>query len=86
MSRSAQLGQQRGRAGQRPPLGQQLAVELAVVGLHRLGVLVGQLVAELARGGARERPPLMPIRRWMRQPSIAIRARSNARCHAKTWA
>ncbi len=31
-------------------------------------------------------PPLIPIRRWMRQPSIAIPASSSAFCQANIWA
>jgi hypothetical protein len=33
-----------------------------------------------------KRPPLMPIRRWIRQPSIGRPASASARCQANTWA
>ena len=32
------------------------------------------------------RPPLIPMRRWIRQPSIGRPASASARCHAKTCA
>ena len=44
-----------------------------------------------ARGRSRaptarvNRPPLIPIRRWIRQPSIAMPHSSSACCQAKTW-
>ena len=31
-------------------------------------------------------PPLIPILRWMRQPSTAIPLSCSAFCHEKTWA
>jgi hypothetical protein len=31
-------------------------------------------------------PPLIPMRRWIRQASIGMPASPSARCHEKTWA
>ena len=49
-----QVGEQLAPAGQRARVRQQLAVELAVAGLHRLRLVGGQLAPQLAPDRARE--------------------------------
>ena len=51
-----QVRQQLDRAGQRPPLGQQLAVQLAVARLDLLDLVVTQRPADFARDRPREQP------------------------------
>jgi hypothetical protein len=50
----AEVGQQLHRAGERPSLGQDLAVELAVAALDRLGLLVGEGTPDLTCRGPGE--------------------------------
>ena len=56
----AQLGEQPHRARQRPPLGQQLAKQLAVTHLQRLGLVGRELTPCLASRGAGEQPAAHP--------------------------
>ena len=45
-----------------------------------------QLLADLRAAARAKRPPLIPTRRWIRQPSIGIPSSANVLCHAKTCA
>jgi hypothetical protein len=49
-----------------------------------LGVLQRNLATRLPEKGIGERPPLMPIFRWMRQTDSSMPDRCNASCHAST--
>ena len=55
-----QVGEQVDRAGQRPPVGEQLAEDPPVPPLERLGLLRRQLPPHLARDGAREEAAAHP--------------------------
>ena len=67
-------------------LGQQLAEQLAVAVLDGARLVVGRSRPSSRPTARVNRPPLMPIRRWMRQPSIAMPRSPSARCQAKTCA
>ena len=86
-SELAQRREQLDRAGERPPLRQQLPEDLAVPPLERLGLARPRAARPISRATARaNRPPLIPMRRWIRQPSTGSPASSRASCHAKTCA
>ena len=58
--RFAQAAEQRDCAGQRSPIGKQLAEQLAVPALQGLGLRRRQVVADLARHRAGEQAPAHP--------------------------
>jgi len=74
-----QLGEELHGLGQRSPFRQQLAEQLAVAGLYRLDLVVGERPPQLARDGAGEEPaahadPPMNPPAVDRQPGLGERA------------
>ena len=82
----SQVLQQLHRAGERPAVGHELREDFAMAVLQTFRFRHAQIAAQLAPAARVKSPPLIPMRRWMRQPSTGKPASQNARCHEKTCA